>query len=70
MSNVIEWGGVTSLPLDPDKVLNGAIGRLSEVLVIGYQHDGSIYFAASNGDGGDVIWLMEKCRHMLLGVGE
>jgi hypothetical protein len=40
--------GETRLDIDPDKVLTGAVGKLSEVVIVGYESDGSLYFARSN----------------------
>ncbi len=66
MNNVVDFNGVTKLNLDPDRVLNKAVGELSEVIVIGYDKDGAEYFASSIADGGDVNWLLDRMKLMLL----
>lgn len=68
MAKVIDYNGVTRHNIDPDKVLNKAHGSLSGVVVLGYTHDGEEYFASSYADGGDVLWLMERCKRKLLSV--
>ena len=71
MTNVIPLGNVTRLDLPTDRVLDEAKGHCSDgVVVMGYDDDGSLYFASSIADGGDVLWLMEKLRQRLLEVGE
>jgi len=35
-------------------------------MVIGYDHDGELYFAASKADGGHALWLMELAKIALL----
>jgi coenzyme F420-reducing hydrogenase delta subunit len=68
MSNVIRFNGVTRLNVEPDIVLEAAIGALDGVVVLGYSKDGEEYFASSYADGGDVLWLLERLKKQLLEV--
>ena len=69
--NVIPLGGVTRLDIPTDRVLEAAKGHCSEgVIVIGWDDDGSLYFASSMADGGEVLWLLEMCKKRLLEEGE
>ena len=34
--NVVQFSGVTRLPLDPDMLLKAAIGELDEVVILGF----------------------------------
>jgi len=43
------------------------MGKLKSVLVIGYDEAGEEYFASSIADGGDVLWLLERCKQELMG---
>jgi len=61
-NNVIDLPVITRLNLDPDRVLNKAIGELKDVIIIGYDKDGNEYFASSIADGGDVVWLIERMK--------
>lgn len=51
-----------------DTVLETALGRFKDVIVIGYDHDGELEAAASNyfNDGGNLLWAMEKFKFSLL----
>jgi len=62
MGEVVELGGVTRLDLPPDRVLEKAKGKLTGVVIIGYDEDGDEYFASSYADGGTVLWLMERAK--------
>jgi hypothetical protein len=68
MSNVIRFTGPTKLDLDPDRVLESAIGELEDVIIIGYAKDGSEYFASSKADGGHVLWHLERAKLKLLAM--
>lgn len=68
MSNVVNFTGVTRLDLDPDKVLNAAIGNMSEVVICGYDKEGNEYFASSKGDGAQVLWHLERVKLRLLTI--
>lgn len=53
---------------DADNVLEQAIGRYREVLIIGWTHDDEMDARATLGlkDGGEVLWLIEKLKFNLL----
>lgn len=51
--------------LAANRVLSGARGKLNEVVVLGYTHDGDLYAASSNGPG-DTMWLIEHAKKWLL----
>ena len=53
--------------IDPDQVLEAAKGKLSEVVVIGFEkdRDGILYMASSEGPG-DTLWLVEVGKRDLL----
>lgn len=64
--NVIPFGGITRLDIDPDRVLTSAIGKLECVVVVGLSKDGDEYFASSMADGADALWYLERCKKKLL----
>lgn len=67
MSNIIDLPITTRLDLDPNKVLDKAReAGMTGVVVLGYDADEDEYFASSYADGGDVLWLLERCKKMLL----
>ena len=53
---------------DADNVIEQALGRYSEVLIIGYDKDGQFDARATLGlkDGGDCLWLIEQFKLKLL----
>ena len=62
--------GETRLDLDPDTVLTAAVGKLNEVVIAGYESDGSFYFASSQADGPEVLWLLAQAQRRLLEISE
>jgi hypothetical protein len=66
--NVVDFGGVTYLDLEPDRVFEKAIGNVDSVVIIGFDKEGDFYFASSKADAGEVIWLMEMAKKKLLEV--
>ena len=60
--------GETRLDLDPDTVLQGAIGKLKELVVVGYEADGSFYFASTRANRPDVLWLLKQAEQRLLAI--
>lgn len=52
MSNLIDFpiglnAGETRIDLDPDLILSEAVGKLTEVVIAGYEPDGNFYFAST-----------------------
>lgn len=70
MSNVIPLNNLTRINLPVERVLEAAKNGMTEVVLIGYDKDGCHYFASSIADGGEVLWLIEKCKMALMGVKE
>ena len=68
MDNVIPLGGITRLDIDPDQILENATGDMESVVIIGYDKQGEEYFASSIADGGDVLWLLERCKLKLMQI--
>jgi hypothetical protein len=67
MSNVVELDVASSLPIPAERILNRALGDgLDTAVVIGWDDDGQFYFASSNPDGGDILWLLEYAKKALL----
>lgn len=68
--NVVQFDGFTSLDIDPNSVLMGAINAdMDEVVVLGYKKDGSEYFASNKADGADVLWHLQRAQKRLLEIG-
>jgi hypothetical protein len=68
MSKVINLPCVTSIDLPPNRVLQGAWGKLKGVVLIGWDKDNEFYFASSIADGYEVLWLLEMAKKELMEV--
>ncbi len=68
MSNVIPFTGITKLDLDPYTVLENTKGKLEGAVILGYDKEGKEYFASTYADGGNVLWLLERCKLNLLRI--
>lgn len=63
MGTVVELDVKTRLPIDPNKVLQGAVDKLDYVLVLGIDKDGQIYAACSDGDMHRAVYIASKFVH-------
>ena len=68
MSNVVKFPGISFHDIDPDQVLQEAIGELSEVVIVGFGKDGEQYFASSVADGGQSLWHLERAKWALMKI--
>ena len=68
--NVVHMKGlITSLPIPVERILNAALDAdLDTVLVLGYDKDGSFYFADSEASGPENVWLCEMGKHKLIQI--
>lgn len=70
-NNVVDLPVITSLPLDPQRVLAKASeAGLAGVVIVGEFEDGRRYFASSISDGPEVLWLLSKAQRDLLAIVE
>lgn len=69
--NVVGSGVLTRLDLPVARILAQAgLQGLTEVAVVGFDADGDFYFAGSQADGGDALWLLEIAKKRLLEIGD
>lgn len=68
MTNVVQFPGETTLDIDPERILEGAKGKLESVLVVGFTKDGEDYFASSSADAADAIFHLERAKHLLMKI--
>lgn len=66
MGEVVSFRGVTKLDLNPDQTLEGLKGQLKGFVLMGYDLEDREFFSSTYADGGDVLWLMERFKHMLM----
>jgi len=66
-STVVYLDKFTTLPIPVSRVLQGALEKnLDMVVVLGYEQDGTPYAAASTGDGREILWVVASFQHDLL----
>lgn len=65
MSNVVNFNGITRLNLDADRTLEALAGKLEGFVIAGYDKDGKEFFTSTYADGGDALWLLERCKFKL-----
>lgn len=65
--NVLFFTGTTSLPLDPDRVLDAAKGKLEKVVVIGFEGE-NLYVAASEPGIAEAVLFLELAKDHLLSL--
>ena len=70
MGTVVPINGITRLDLPPNQILDAARDQLECVVVLGYDNDGQEYFATSLADGGEVLWLLERCKASLFAAAD
>jgi hypothetical protein len=69
--NVVDLDVITSLPMPSEKLLTKALENgVTNVVILGYDPDGDFYFASSDADGGDVLWLLDIAKKRLLETAE
>jgi hypothetical protein len=67
--NVTTFPGVSRVTTPVPKILAAAAGaRLEDVVVIGWRQDGEMYFASSQSNGAEVLWLLRQAEHELIGA--
>lgn len=67
MGDVLKFTGVTRLSVDPDGVLEGAMGQLSDVVLIGWGKEGELWFACSQKcTTAELLYLLESAKAELL----
>lgn len=66
--NVRIFNGVTPYELDPDLMLKKAVGQTKKVVIVGWDHDGKLFFSSSEPAGPEVLWLLEKAKQALLEI--
>jgi len=64
--NIIQLTNGEEGHIDPDKVLASAFTKLEKVVLAGVDKEGRYYFASSIGDGGEILWLVEKLKFILM----
>lgn len=66
MGDIIDLPVITTLDMDPDKVINNALGECpGGVVIIGYNGEGELTFASSLASSPEVLWMLEMTKKAL-----
>ena len=66
MGEVVTLKTQTTLDLPSELLLQKAMdAEITDAIIIGRAKEGDLYFAASNADGGTVLWLLEQAKRTL-----
>lgn len=66
MGKVVDLPVITTLDLNPDRVLANLDGKLKGFVIAGYDHNGDMFFSSTYADGGEILWLIEQLKKTLL----
>lgn len=66
MSNIINLGTEWFGKVNPDGVLRGAVGELSEVIVIGKTKEGNLYVAMSEPELHKQAFLLDLAKYEVI----
>jgi hypothetical protein len=58
MTNIIKFTGKTTLPLDPDKVLNNLVGLLDSFVLCGWDKKGEFFISSTRGENEKIVHLL------------
>lgn len=65
--NVALFTGITTNDFDATITLEAAArANLADVIIIGWDEEGELFFSSSMADGPEVLWLIEKAKAALL----
>lgn len=66
--NILFFNGSTSIPLNPDRVLEAAKGKLERVVVVGFNDGDGVYVASSHNNVAEAAMLLELAKDQLLSL--
>ena len=62
---IVNFPGATKLNIPADRILEQAIGKLDEVVIVGFTKNGDEFQASSCADGAECLWLLELAKKRL-----
>lgn len=66
MSSITRLPCITTVDIPADTILESAVGKLENAMVIGWDHDGNLYVASTSSKPSEAAWLMENAKQFLL----
>lgn len=67
MAEIVELDVITKLDIPAERVIKRAAeANLTEVVIVGFDEDGELYFCSNKADAGAVIFHLEMAKLRLL----
>ena len=66
MDNVVNLPVITRLDWDSDVILKSLSGKLDGFILAGWDKEGKEFFMSTYADGGEALWLLERCKVSLI----
>jgi len=66
MADIINFPGDTRLDIHPDKILEGAIGELVDVLILGYNANGGFEVRSSGTNKNNLLMMAKRFEFKLM----
>lgn len=68
--NVVPFAPPSHFDIPPNEVLNGAMDRMVDAVVVGWDEEGTLYFATSMAYKPDMLWLLELAKMHVITLDE
>lgn len=65
-SNVVDFTGTTTMPMEPDRVLEAAKGELVTTVIVGVTPDGQLWLSGSHSETAENLFLLERAKALLM----
>lgn len=67
--NVVVLNNITKLKIPAKRVIKAAKkAGLTDVVILGYDAEGDEYFASSEPNGPEVMWMLERAKKKLMDI--
>ncbi len=69
MGEVVHWNGISTLPANPQTVIERAqMKGMTSVVIVGFDADGDEVVLSSEADGAQALWHLERARYKLMRI--
>ena len=66
INNVFKLQAISNLDEEADEVLKQSIGKLSKMVIVGYDLYGNDFYHSTANGATEAIYLLERAKHRLL----
>lgn len=68
MTNIVIFPLVTDKDMSADAILQVALGKMSDVVIVGFDKDGEEWFSSNKADAATVLYHLDRARHRLMRI--